>query len=203
MGHAHSVIQINMEFPHTVDQLLTLACHEGYPGHHVFNTLRDEALMQRGHETEWEAQPTFSPQSFVSEAAASYAPEMVFTPEQRLKVERDVLFPLAGLGGDRAARYLEVEELVDSLDSAEPAIARDYLDGRLEFVRAADALEHEALMEHGEATLLYLNEYRSYMLTYTVGRRMVRDRIEQGGAAEDVRWKRYVALMTEPVWRFQ
>lgn len=199
LGHAHSVIQINMDFPHTMDQMLTLACHEGYPGHHVFNTLRDQSLVERGHEAEWEAQPTFSPQSFVSEAAASYAPEMAFSPEQRLHVERDVLFPLAGLDAGKAERYLKVERLVDSLDSAEPGIAREYLDGRLEFVRAADALERETLMEHGETLLLYLNEYRSYMLTYTVGRSMVEQMIEQGQPPDAVRWQRYLALMTQPV----
>jgi hypothetical protein len=200
LGHGHSVIQFNMDFPHTVDQLLTLACHESYPGHHVFNTLRDQSLVEQGHQEEWQAQPTFSPQSLVSEAAASYAPEMAFSPEQRLRVERDVLFPLAGLDAGKAERYLKVERLVDSLDSAEPEIAREYLDGRLEFVRAADALERETLMEHGETLLLYLNEYRSYMLTYTVGRSMVRQRIEQGNPSNEERWRRYVALMSQPVY---
>jgi hypothetical protein len=47
------------------------------------------------------------------------------------------------------------------------SIARDYLDGKLEFVRAAAALEDQALMAHAEATLRYLNEYRSYVVTYT------------------------------------
>ena len=200
LGGGHSVIQINMDFPHTVDQILTLACHEGYPGHHVFNTLRDQSLVQRDHEQEWQVQPTFSPQSLVSEAAASYAAEIVFTPEERLHVERDILFPLAGVDRSKAEQYLKVEGMVDSLDTATPGIARDYLDGRLEFVRAADALEHETLMEHGETLLLYLNEYRTYMLTYTVGRDMVRRIVEQGNPSTEVRWQRYVELMKRPVY---
>jgi hypothetical protein len=200
LGGGHSVIQINMDFPHTVDQLLTLACHEGYPGHHVFNTLRDGALVQKGGEEEWQVQPTFSPQSFVSEAAASYAPEIAFTPEQRLRVERDILFPLAGVAPAKAERYLKVGRLIDSLDTADPGIAREYLDGRLEFVRAADALERETLMEHGETLLLYLNEYRTYMLTYTVGRGMIQRIVEEGNPSSEVRWQRYGELMKRPVY---
>lgn len=200
MGHARSVIQINLDFPLTVDRILNLACHEGYPGHHVFNTMRDQSLVEHGREDEWLVQPTYSPQSLVSEAAASYAAEVVFTPDQRLRVEHDVLFPLAGLDARKAARYLRVQALVDSLDTAEPAIARDYLDGNLEFVRAASAFEREMLMEHAETLLLYLNEFRSYMLTYTLGRDRVRQIVEQGNPSPEVRWRRYTDLMKNPVY---
>jgi hypothetical protein len=198
-GKGRSVIEINMDFPLTVDRLLDLACHEGYPGHHVFNTLREQAMVERAHAPEWEAQLTFSPQSFVSEGAASYAGAMAFSPEERLRVERDVLFPLAGLEGRDVARYLTVERLVEQLESAEPGIAREYLDGRLEYERAAEAFERETLMEQPDALLLYLNEYRSYMLTYTVGRRMVERGVERGGASVEERWRRYEALMVGPV----
>jgi hypothetical protein len=197
MGHDHSVIQVNMDYPMTVDRIFELACHEGYPGHHVFNMLREHAVAAK--EMEWSAQLTFSPQSCVSEAAASYAPEVAFPADERLKVERDVLFPVAGLDGRSAAKYLQVEGLVERLGSAEPGIAREYLDGRLEFVRAEDAFEREVLMEDAQALMLYLNEYRSYMLSYTVGRGLVERRVEQGAPVEDERWRRYVDLMREPV----
>ncbi len=199
LGNAHSRISVNMDFPHTVDRILDLACHEGYPGHHVFNTLRDQSLVQAAHRPEFYTQLTFSPQSYVSEAAASYAPDVVFPGSERLRIERDVLFPLAGLNPREAERYLEVTRLVASLWTAQPSIAREYLDERLEFVRAADALEHESLMEHGEGMLLYLNEYRSYMLAYTIGRERIGAIIEQGSPAPQQRWQRYRELMTHPV----
>jgi hypothetical protein len=63
LGHDRSVISVNMDYPMTVDRILELACHEGYPGHHVFNMLREKSLA--GREKEWGAQLTFSPQSFV------------------------------------------------------------------------------------------------------------------------------------------
>jgi len=199
LGNAHSLIQVNMDYPLTVDRILDLACHEGYPGHHVFNSLRDQSLVSGMHRNEFRVQLTFSPQSYVSEAAASYAPSLVLSDAERLHIERDLLFPLAGIKRPDAERYLQVQKLVAGLHTAEPSIAREYLDDRLEFVRAADALERETLMQHGEATLLYLNEFRTYMLCYTVGNDSVRSLIESGHPTDAVRWQRYLNLMMNPV----
>jgi len=197
LGHAHSLIQLNLDYPLTLDRILNLACHEGYPGHHVFNSIRDQAVAQGLHREEFLVQPTFSPQSYVSEAAASYAPSML-DPEERLRIERDILLPIAGLKNLDVKRGLEIEDLVDRLHTAEPSIARDYLDGRLEFVRAADALERETLMQHGEITLLYLNEFRTYMLAYTVGADAMQAAIEAGNPSNAERWRRYIDLMKRP-----
>jgi len=198
MGGAYSVIQVNMDYPLTVDRILNLACHEGYPGHHVFNSMRDQALLQKLHREEFRVQPTFSPQSYVSEAAANYAPSLL-SEQDRLHIERDVLYPLAGLKRVDVAKDLEVEKLVEALHTAQPSIARDYLDGRLEFVRAADALEREELMEHAETMLLYLNEFRTYMLAYTVGSDAVKTMVEAGNPTDAERWRRFLNLMRNPV----
>jgi hypothetical protein len=198
LGDSKSLIQVNMDYPLTVDRILNLACHEGYPGHHVFNLLRDRALVRDAQREEFRVQPTFSPQSYVSEAAATYAPTLLLSDDERLHFERDLLFPLAGLKASDARRYLRVEKLIGDLHTAEPAIARDYLDGNLEFVRAAEALERETLMQHSETTLLYLNEFRTYMLTYTQGADQVRAYIESGNATERERWRRYLALIRDP-----
>ena len=204
MGHAHSVIALNLDMPLTVDDALELACHEGYPGHHVFNMLRDQSLVQRQHLPEAEVQLTFSPQSYLSEAAAAYAPEMAFAPEERAQVERDVLFPLAGLRVQEAERAAEIDRLVRMLDSSEPAIAHDYVDGTLEFVRAEQVLAGEALMANSEPVLLYLNEYRSYMLAYTDGPRRLAANLATVEATSPMktiaadrteRWKLYEQFM--------
>jgi hypothetical protein len=193
-GHLHSVVQINTDFPLTVDRALQLACHEAYPGHHVYNTIEDAELVQREGRKELTVQPTFSPQSFASEAAATIAADVAFPPEERLRFERDTLFPLAGLDPQRAEPYLKVARLVDELAIAEAPIARDYLDGRLEFVRAGASLEEQALMAHSEATLKYINEYRTYMLAYTLGKeRSWRCLAQAAGepASTEKRWQVY------------
>jgi hypothetical protein len=181
----------------TVGRALDLACHEGYPGHHVFNTLWDATLAQQNGWPEAQIQLTFSPQSFASEAAAAYAPRLAFTPAERANIERQLL-AIAGLPPLDTDRDIAVAESVDTLPSAQPAIARDYLDGTLEFVRAQQRLEAEALMTHTEGTLLYLNQYRSYMLAYTDGPRRIAALVEvPASRTEAERWASYRRLMGE------
>ena len=189
-GNFHSLIQINADLPLTIDRTLQLACHEGYPGHHVFNTLRDLHFVREEHWLEWMVQPTFSPPSFASEALATIATDIAFPEPERLRFERDALFPLAGLDRSEAARYDQVERLIDQLQSAEPAIARDFLDGKLEWVRAVEALDAKMLMAHPETTLKYINEYRSYMITYTLGRNLAAKKIHS--------WQEYAQLIMNP-----
>lgn len=193
LGDSKSLIQVNMDHPLTVGRILELACHEGYPGHHVFNLLRDQAMVKEQHREEFRAQLTFSPLSYVSEAAATYAPTLAMSDEERTATERDLL-TRAGVKPQDLRRYVEVERLVGQLHTAEPAIARDYLDGRVEFVRAAEALERETLMSHAETMLLYLNEFRSYMLTYTMGADQMKAYIESGNPPKAERWQRYLRL---------
>jgi hypothetical protein len=199
LGNFHSLVRINTDFPLTVDRVLQLACHEAYPGHHTYNSLRDLQLVRARDLPEFMAQPTFSPQSLASEAAATFAVEVAFPGQERAAFERDLLFPLAGLDPHKAERYFRIEQLVDELHTAVPPIARAYLDGKLEFIRAGSALETQALMAHSDATLKYINEYRSYMTTYTYGRDLVESEVDgKPGSSEsnDLRWQRYLQIMT-------
>jgi hypothetical protein len=197
-GGYHSVIQINRDLPLTVDRALNIACHEAYPGHHTYNSIRDAKLVRAKGLVEYSVQPTFSPQSMISESIATIAVDVAFPVEQRLALERDVLFPIAGLSGKDAAKYLQIEALVDRLHPVEPSIAREYLDGRLEFERAGEQLQSAALMAHPEAALLYMNEYRSYVTTYTYGRDLVAaELLRRSGNDQQARWEVYAQWMCE------
>lgn len=199
LGNYHSRVEINADYPMTVDRILDLACHEGYPGHHAFNSLQDQVRVQREGRLELMVQPTFSPQSFASESIATVAGDVAFPQADRLAFERDELFPMADLDPKLVERYLLVERLVSELADEQVAIARDYLDGKLEFVRAGSALESKALMAHSEATLKYINEYRTYMLTYTVGRRLALACLAAAGSGTMDSWSRYRQLMLSQV----
>lgn len=193
-GHHHSTVTFNTDFPTTLDRALDLACHESYPGHHTFNLTQDDALLQAKGELEIAVQPIYSQQSLRSEAAASIASEIAFPLAERIRFERDQLAPLAGIPANDISRYLEVEALVDQLHPAIPVIARQYVDGDLEFARATQALEDEALMGGGFETLKYLNEFRTYILTYTVGP----DILNRFLATDDAqRWQTYQRWMHE------
>jgi len=202
-GDFRSTIRINAAMPLTVDRALDLACHEAYPGHHTIGILLDTRLAGR---VELLVQPTFSPQSLLHEGASAVASTLAFTDEERVAFERDVLFPIAGLSPAEAARHVRAARLVDRLHGVAAAIARRYLDGELDFPRASLALERDALMASGDATLKFLNQFRSYAATYTIGR----DRFEQALRATstmsdvtkeddpDSRWRAYADLVANP-----
>ena len=122
------------------------------------------------------------------------APDIAFPESERVAFERNELFPLAKLDQSAAEKYVHVEHLVGELEGAEVPIVREYLDGNLEFARAAEELEQETLMYQGEATLKYLNEYRTYMVTYTLGHAIWKDCFEVPEARRETdqdRWNRY------------
>lgn len=197
-GHSTSRIQINTALPLTVDRALDLACHEAYPGHHTIDSLLD--ARSGGRRVEFVVRPLFSPQSFLHEAAASMAGELAFPGQARLAFEGDELFPLAGLDPSHAERYVRVERLVDRLHGVQARIARQYLDGELDFPRASAALERDALMPSADATLKFLNQFRSYAAAYTIGRDVLSRCLDARSTTDDPagRWRAYINVVTDP-----
>jgi hypothetical protein len=100
-GAFRSLIQVNTDLPIYIDRAVDLACHEGYPGHHVYNVLLEKHLVRDRGWTEFTVYPLFSPQSLIAEGTANYGIEVVFSKSERLTFERDVLFPLAQLSVSR------------------------------------------------------------------------------------------------------
>jgi hypothetical protein len=188
-GQFVSRIVVNTAQPLTVDRLLELACHEGYPGHHTINVLLESRYAER--RPDLLVQLLFSPQSALHEAAASLAPELAFSDAARTAFERDELFPRAGLDPAGAARHVAVARLVDGLHGVVGDVVRRYLDGALDFPRAAAALECEALMRSAAPTLKFVNQFRSYAATYTDAR----DRLAPAVAGS---WDAYLRAATAP-----
>jgi len=180
-GRFVSRVQVNVAMPLTVDRALDLACHEAYPGHHTIAVLLDARFGET--RPEFFVQPLFSMQSALHEAASSLAPALAFPEAARASFERDELFPLAGLEPATAARHVAVGRLVDRLHTIEADVARKYLDGVLDFPRAAAALERDALMPSADPTLKFLNQFRSYAATYTIGRDLLQRVVDADWAA--------------------
>jgi hypothetical protein len=196
-GHSVSRIRVNAGLPLTVDRALDLACHEAYPGHHTIDSLLDARTPGR---VEFLVRPLFSPQSMLHEAAASLAPSLAFPEPARLAFERDVLFPLAGLDPAGAALHVRVGRLVDRMSGVQAAISRQYLDGALDFPRAAAALEGDALMPSADGVLKFLNRFRSYAATYTLGRDRLRRHLDANAPQGDrnVRWRVFTDMVSAP-----
>src|SRR5205814_3598449 len=130
-GGFSSLIQVNTDLPIYIDRAIDLACHEGYPGHHVYNALLEQHLVKERGWTEFTVYPLFSPQSLIAEGTANYGIEVAFPGHERVEFEKSRLFPLAGLDPKRAAEYYEVQALVDELSYAGNEPARRDLDESL------------------------------------------------------------------------
>ena len=131
-GNFKSLIQINTDLPIYIDRAVDLACHEGYPGHHVYNVLLEKNLVKDRGWIEYTVYPLFSPQSLIAEGTANYGIDVAFSTADRLRFESDVLFPLAGLDESKAAEYYSILALVDRLSYAGNEAARQYLDGKID-----------------------------------------------------------------------
>ena len=136
---------MNTDLPIYIDRAIDLACHEGYPGHHVYNALLEKNLVQDRGWIEFTVYPLFSPQSLIAEGTANYGIEVAFPLKDRLAFEQDVLFPLAGLDAAKVAGYYEVLDLVDRLSYAGNEAARQYLNGEINRESAVAWLEKYAM----------------------------------------------------------
>ena len=137
-GNYRSLIQVNTDQPVRMGRAIDLGCHEGYPGHHVYNMLLEQRAGARARldRVSWSirfirrrassprARPiTASSSPFPGdERLASSAASSIRSPASR----PDDADAYLGAGGDPA-----------SSAGARFTIARDLLDGRID-ARAGD-----------------------------------------------------------------
>ena len=104
-GGYRSRIEVNTDLPIRISRAVDLGCHEGYPGHHVLNTLLEQHLAKGRGWIEYSVYPLYSPQSLLAEGSANYGIELAFPGREKLAYEVKALYPLAGLS-DRRRRTL-------------------------------------------------------------------------------------------------
>jgi hypothetical protein len=198
-GNYRSLIQVNVELPIYIDRAVDLACHEGYPGHHVYNALLEQRLVRERGWWEYSVYPLFSPQSLIAEGSANYGIEMAFPGDDRVAYEKAVLFPLAGLDASRADDYYAVQALMRELTYAGNEAARRYLNGQITAEQAADWLVRYALSspERARQRVRFFDTYRSYVINYNLGQDLVKTYVERGATAAE-RWRRFGELLSTP-----
>ena len=202
-GGYRSVIQVNTDLPITIDRAIDLACHEGYPGHHVYNALLEKHLVRDRRWIEFSMYPLFSPQSLIAEGTANFGIPVAFPGTSRVEYEKAALFAEAGLDVSRADEFYAVQALVDRLSYAVNEAARRYLNGEITREQAIDWLQRYAMMskERADQRTRFIDKYRSYVINYNLGKDLVRDWVvRQGGADDrpDERWKIFGQLLSSP-----
>ena len=200
-GNFRSLIQVNTDLPIYIDRAIDLACHEGYPGHHVYNTLLEKNLVHDRHWVEFSVYPLFSPQSLIAEGSANYGIDVAFPHDERVEFEKESLFPVAGLDAARAEEYYRVHELVARTSYAGNEAARMYLDGQINAQDAAAFLVSYALMspERARQRVRFFDQYRSYVINYNLGKDLVKRHVEKlAGNDTSKRWRVFMDLLSSP-----
>lgn len=199
-GGFRSLIQVNTELPVHIGEVLSTACHEGYPGHHVANVLAEARLVRGQGILELAVSPLFAPSSMINEGTAEYGVELAFPETERLDFERRRLWPAAGLDPAEVERHRALQKAAQGLRLASTEAARRLLDGTADEAAVRALLVRYGLRDEAEAAqdIRFFRTYRSYAANYLVGRELVRARVEGRGGDLEARWRTFEELLVPP-----
>jgi hypothetical protein len=193
LGDLRSRIAVNVDLPISAIELLRLAIHETYPGHHVERCSKEEMLVRGRGLLEETLVLVPTPQSLVSEGIAELAPFMLLDGDGGAALAAVVHD--AGIELD-LPHALAVERAGEPLRWAEVNVALMLHDAGASEAEAHAYLERWALLTPKLAAHLirFLTEptSRTYVMNYPAGRELCHSYV----AGEPERFRR---LLTEQV----
>jgi hypothetical protein len=201
-GNGKSLIQINISMPIYIDRIIDYACHEGYPGHHVYHSIHEAILYKQNGWLEHSMIALFSPTAILSEGLANFGIEVAFTKEEKLHYEKDVLCKIAGINPEGIERYYKILEQKNKLRYAGIEAARRYLDGKITKRQTINFLMKYQLRTEAEAenSISFFDTYRSYIVSYSIGVDMLKEYFAVKNAnSPQKRWDLYYSLISNPV----
>ncbi len=200
-GNFTSLIQINTDFPISIDRVIDVGSHESYPGHHVYNMLLEENLYRKKGYIETSLYPLFSPQSFIAEGSANYGIELAFPMQQKIAFCKNVLLPLAGLDTTGITTYFEAQEQVSQLNYAGNEVARGILNGTMDDESGTAFLIKYGFYspEKARQRIAFTRKYRSYVINYNYGKDLVKGYIGSKGKSKNDIWAAFGELLRDQV----
>lgn len=203
-GNYSSLIQINTDLNIFIERAIDVASHESYPGHHVYNMLLEKNLYHDKGYVEISLYPLFSPQSLIAEGSANYGIDVAFPGNEKNKLAKEILLPLAGLDTTGIDNYFAALQLRGKLNFVRNEVARGILNKTMDEKEAMRWLMEYGLSNEETATksISFIKKYRSYVINYNYGLELVRKYIESKGGtanAPDVRWKIFGDLLSNQV----
>jgi len=193
LGNLRSRIAVNVDLPMSAIELLMLALHETYPGHHAERCCKEHLLVRGRGLLEEMLVLVPTPQSLVTEGIAELAPEMLLEGEGGATLAAVV--NEAGIEFD-PAHALAVRRALEPCRWAEVNAALMLHDGGASEPETQAYLERWALMtpEWSAHMIRFFTEpiSRTYIITYPAGRELCRAYV----AGEPERFRR---LLTEQV----
>ncbi len=193
LGDLRSRISVNVGLPISAIELLRLAIHETYPGHHVERCCKEHLLVRGQGLLEETIVLVPAPQSLVSEGIAELAPNVLLEGDGGTALA--AVLHDAGIDFD-LAHALAVERAMQPLRWAE-------VNGALMFHEAGASTEQtKAYLERwgllnpqlADHLIRFFNERtsRTYVFTYAAGRELCRSYVAG-------RLERFRRLLTEQV----
>lgn len=172
-GGFRSEIQVNGDLPQSAYELLVLALHETYPGHHVDSVSKERLLVREQGLLEETILLVPTPRSVVAEGIATLAPRLL----------------LAGDGGDAfvsivrdAGIDFDLSHTLAVEDAREPCRWAEVNAALLMYERGAGAAEVQSYLERWTLATPELAAHvvrflqqpasRSYILCYPAGRKL-------------------------------
>ncbi|MEJ7588480.1 MAG: hypothetical protein WKI04_13040 [Ferruginibacter sp.] len=203
-GGYNSIIQINTDLPIGIERAVDLACHEGYPGHHVYNMLIEKNFYRDRGWVEVSLYPLFSPQSLIAEGSANFGIEVAFPGTDQNHFIREELLPLAGLDTAGLDDYLMGLSLKNQLNFARNEAARGLLKGTMSDTATVQWLVDYGLNSRESAvkSISFIKKYRSYVINYNYGLELVKNFIAAKGGIENApekRWEVFEWLLSNQV----
>ena len=197
LGNFKSRIELNTDLPTELNNLLGTMCHEGYPGHHVYNVLLEEKLVKGKGWVEYTVYPLYSPQSLLAEGTANVGIDILFSDDERRRILTEVLGPAAGVPSDAILALDRIREAAKPLKYVSGEAARMLLDeGRPEAEVVAFITKWGlSIDDRAEKSVQFAKTYRSYVFNYSLGEDIVREWI---GTGPDRR-ERFYELLDRPV----
>ncbi|MFZ5616180.1 MAG: hypothetical protein ACOZAA_02500 [Pseudomonadota bacterium] len=187
--------------PMSAMRILSLSCHEGYPGHYLHFLLRERSAVERGF-VEAFTQPFRA--GVVLEGVAEFAYQAVFTPEEQARVLAEEVLPAAGLDPSLAEMHVRVWHADEALKQAAATEAgRRLLSGEMSRAEAEAWFAEAGVVTPSSVKgwLDFVEADGAYALLYGPGEARVRRRIEAAGGTVDNptrRWEAYLQLLMDP-----
>jgi len=193
LGDLRSRVVLNLDVPTTGYDLIRLAAHEVYPGHHTEHALKEQLLLRDRGAIEEGLQLVPTPQALLSEGIAEAGADVVLDDESRARAY-DILkrhgMEIEGELSERIAKALDPlgttsvdAALLIHEDGASPEEAMSYVERwRL------------ATPEQAEHSVRFVTDptWRAYTITYSAGEALCRAYVN-GDA------RRFRRLLTEHV----
>ncbi|HEY9258767.1 hypothetical protein [Chitinophaga sp.] len=202
-GNYVSLIQISADLNIFIEKAIDLACHEGYPGHHVYNMLLEKNLYHDKGWVEISLYPLFSPQSLIAEGSANYGIEIAFPGTEKNTFTKNILLPLAGLDTTGIDTYFKALDIKGQLNYARNEVGRGLLNGSMSDSAATQWLLNYTLLNQEAAAkgLLFIKKNRSYVINYNYGLDLIKNYISADAheTQPDKRWESFGHLLSNEI----